>query len=50
MKENLGQGGFYTSRAKLEKLPLISLEKWQFFQFWLYFSICPSLKSGFPIH
>ena len=31
MKDNLGQkyvkGGFYPSRAKLEQLPLISLEK-----------------------
>ena len=52
-KGNLGEEcvkrGFYPFRAKLEQLPLISLEN-DSFQFWTYFSTCPSLKSGFPIH
>ena len=48
MKDNLGQECvFYPSRAKLEQLPLIS--KQNEFSSFDYFSICPSLKFGFPI-
>ena len=54
MKDNLGQefakGGFCPSSAKLEQLPLISLENDSVFLVLTLFSACLSLKSGFPTH
>ena len=50
-KGTLGQmGASDSSSTQLEQLPLTSLEKWQLFQFWPYFSTSASLKSGIPTH
>ena len=52
MKDNLGQecvkGGLLSFQGKLKETAPDVPGKMTFFQFWPYFSTCPSLKSGFP--
>ena len=52
MKGNLDQecvkGGLLSFQGKIGPIAPDFHGKWQLFQFWPYFSACPSLNSGFP--